>query len=246
MKTQSRLTILVVATIAAACGGATVGAQGDSPSMSPRSSTIDYVGGCTASACADLPILTVACASGPTTTVCEPGSAGACVIDIECGAPPSSVTTCEPSACGDVELTVAPECPVGGTIVNDCVNTGSDCAWEPKCVPPNGPSCAPSSCGPEPTVAPICNDGEVGELVCAAGAGGSCGWVSSCDNGVGHEVDGGEPSGPPGEVDGGDPGAPGHVGGHGPTGDSGVSESPPIDGGDEGFDAAAWADAKGA
>jgi hypothetical protein len=225
MRNTKLMTTVLFAALAAACTGSVVGNDPTSP-KTPASSTLEYVGKCTPALCADLGVPAIACAEPETTTtICEPGSGGTCVIDIECGSPPSSPPLCNPAACGPAAPAIAPVCPTGSTIVTDCVKTGSTCEWEPMCVAPSGPDCNPSSCGAEPAIAPICPDGQTGSLVCSGTSSGECGWTVSCP---GEEVDGGAPGnpGPPTDEDSG-------VSGSEPSGDAGA------------FDAAAWADAKG-
>ncbi len=212
-----------------ACSGSAAGPTPTPTPGTPASATIEYVGYCTPALCAGVVVPQYACASPwESKEICAPSSGGACSISLECKAPPHKGPLCDPALCGPVASAEGIACPGGGGIIEQCVNTGTDCAWQPEC-PPLPVECPMDSCGPLPALARICGDGAVGTPECVPGTGGACGWIWSCgdDGGAPGQVDGspGETDGGGGAADG-SPGIPGD-GGAGSSDSGGSADASP-------------------
>lgn len=126
-----------------------------------------------------------ACSSPPSTAIDVNGLASCLPTDGTCGwkaadpNEPVSFSQCEESKCGAVpQIGCAPGYhavpPVCGSI------NGAACAYQTTCAADvSDVACDDTKCGPMPELAPICDDGSTGNMVCRAKTDG-CGWVPDC------------------------------------------------------------------
>ena len=79
------------------------------------------------------PIPEIGCPSDDTLIQsCGSENGGACLWTITCVPPPSTTPCPTPDGCGPMPE-LAPICDDGSTGTLACMQTGSDCAWQPQC-----------------------------------------------------------------------------------------------------------------